>query len=581
MLVEDIQDIIENKLMEYKKYNLAKTYIIYRYTRALVRKSNTTDETILSIIKNSNKNINYDTYSVNTSLALRQKDLIAKEVSRDLTYRILLPEDIINAHLNGILYFHDADYFIQPMFNSSLVNLSDMLDNGTVINGKLIESPKSFSVACTILTQIIALVASSEYGSETVDISILGKYLRRSYLKIKNDLENKYKDKIDDDTLNDIINDALDKELKSGVQTIKYQFNTLMTTSGKSPYVSLFLHIDSNDQYKDFNAKIIEEIFRQRIKGIKDEKGCFSDVRFPKLLYVLNDDNCLNGGCFDYLTNLAIECAKLRQTPSFISSKVMKNLYNGCVIPPIYPNHFLSLYKENGNYKFEGRFNQGIVSINLVNVALKSYGDEDKFFLYLYEHLDLCKEALFCKHNALLGITSNVSPIHFEYGAISRLNSDEKIDKLLNNGYSTISLSYFGLNEVVKYMKNTNIDTALGKSFALKIVKALSNTLKKWKDETGIGFVLLSYYDDKIGKYFLDNDKEKYGIIKDITDKDCYSSAYFTSYNYKKKYDIESDFIKLSNGGSVFKIDISSLESDEKEVIKFIYDNVVYSEFIK
>ena len=589
MLVEDIQDIIEAKLMEYKKYNLAKAYIIYRYNRALVRKSNTTDETILSIIKNGNKAIGREQYNTNTSLASIQRDLIAREVSRDLTSRILLPEEITTAHNNGLLYFHNADYFIQPIFNSSLINIEDMLDKGTVINGKMIESPKSFGVACTILTQIIAIVASSQYGGESVDIAPLGKYLRKSYEKLKNNLTTKYKGKIKQEYLEDIIKDNLDKELKSGVQTIKYQINTLMTTTGKSPYVSLYLKLDDSDPYIIENAKIIEEIFRQRIKGIQNEEGIYDDVRFPKLIYVLDTNNNLQGGKYDYLTELAIKCSITRDTPSFISAKVMKEQYNGNIIPPIYPNHFLTPYKdEKGKYKFNGRFNQGVVTINLPTIAISSNKEESVFMNILDEHLDLCKEALLCKHYALLGTTSDVSPIHFKHGAISRLLTKEKIDRLLKNGYSTLSLGYIGLNEVIKYMKNTSPISEEGKSFAIKIIKKIETTIKKWQQETGLGFVLYAYYDDKTSRYFLEKDKEKYGLIKNITDKEKYTSSYFlednTTTSYIEQINYEKDFIKLSKGGTISKIDITPYKEDLeelKELIRFIYNNVVYSEFIK
>lgn len=584
MLVEDIQDIIETKLMEYKKYELAKAYIIYRYTRALVRKSNTTDETILAIIKASTKEINYEQYNAHTALASIQKDLIAKEVSRDLTSRILLPDEIINAHNCGVLYFHDMDYFLEPIFNSSLINIEDMLDNGTVINGKTIESPKSFRVACTILTQIIAVVASSQYGSQTVDISVLGKYLRKSYLKIKNNIEEKYKGKIKKEYLDEIINNATMDELKSGVQTIKYQINTLMTTNGKSPYVSLYLRLKDDDEYISENAQIIEEIFNQRIKGIKNEDGIYDDVTYPKLIYVL-DENNMEGKKYNYLTDLAIKCLALRGEPSFVSAKAMRENYN-CILPPIYPNHFLPVYKdEKVKSNFNGCFNQGIVTINLVNVALKSNKDENAFIKNLDDALDLCKEALLCKYYALMGTTSDVSPIHFKYGAIARLAGKEKIDKLLKNNYSTISLGFVGLNEVVKYMKNINIIGVDGKDYALKIIKQIKMHLKKWQQETGIIFSLYAGYDKKVCEYFLKLDKEKYGIIKNITDKNAYSSAYFIEEDLDifEKLEYEKCFQKLINGGTVSRVNINNIDKDNelKWLIEFIYNNIVYSEFLK
>lgn len=588
MLVEDIQDIIETKLMEYKKYDLAKAYIIYRYTRALVRKSNTTDETILSIIKNGNKELNYEQYNPNKALASTQRDLIAKEVSKDLTYRILLPEGIKEAHNKGILYFHDSEYFIQPIINCSLINLSDMLDNQTVINGKMIETPKSFNTACNLLTQIIAVVASSEYGAQTVDISILGKYLNISKQKTKLELETKYKNKIKQEYIDKIVEEKIKQELIQGVQTIKYQINTLMTTSGKSPYVSIFLNLDKESLYNEENALIYEEIFKQKIKGIKNEQGKYEDIEFPKIIYCLNESNNLQGGKYDYLTILALECLKLRKSPSFVSHKVMQENY-GSLVPPIYPNHFLISNKdEKGKNKSNGRFNQGLVTINLVDIAIKSNKDEEKFMNILDEVLDLAKEALLCKHYALVGTTSDVSPIHFRHGAISRLESKEKIDKLLKSASSTISLGYIGLKEVVKYLKNNTLEQE--KDLSIKIIKKINQTLKKWQQETGLGFTLYSSYDDKTCKYFLEKDKEKYGIIKNITDKEKYTNSYFLEKEESSYQDIidklnyEKQFQKLSKGGTISKIDISSIEKDEekiKDLVKFIYENIAYSEFIK
>lgn len=583
MLVEDIQDIIETKLMEYKKYELAKAYIIYRYTRALVRKSNTTDETILAIIKTSTKDINHEQYNANTALASIQKDLIAKEVSRDLTSRILLPEEITSAHNEGVLYFHDMDYFLEPIFNSSLIDIKDMLDNGTVINGKTIESPKSFRVACTILTQIIAVAASSQYGSQTVDISVLGKYLRKSYEKIKNNIKEKYTKKIKDEYLDEIINSAMMEELKSGVQTIKYQINTLMTTTGKSPYVSLYLRLDKNDEYIEENALIIEEIFNQRIRGIKNEEGVYADVDYPKLIYVLDENNMV-GERYDYLTKLAIKCVALRGEPSFISAKAMYENY-GAIIPPVYPNHFLTSCKdEKGKAGANGRFNQGIVTINLVNIAISAHQDENEFIKKLEEVLDLCKEALLCKHYALMGTTSDVSPIHFKYGAIARLESKEKIDKLLKNNYSTITLGFVGLKEVVGYIKNVDIISCEGKEYALKIIKQIRTVLKIWQQEMGVAFSLCANYDKEVCEYFLKKDKEKYGIIKNITDKYAYSSAHFLEdeLDVYEMLEYEKSFQKLLNGGTVSKINIDAISEDELiSLIQYLYNNIVYSKFIK
>ena len=454
MLVEDIQDIIEQKLMAEGKYDLAKTYIIYRYQRELVRKANTTDDSILSLIKNSNKDVMEENSNKNAVVASTQRDLIAGEVSKDLTRRILLPEKISKAHEEGILHFHDADYFVQPIFNCCLINIQDMLDNGTVMNGKLIESPKSFQVACTVMTQIISAVASSQYGGQSVDIRHLGKYLRKSYNKYKDQITKQYGDKLDDDTIEGLVHTRLMDELRSGVQTIQYQINTLMTTNGQSPFVTVFLNLDPNDEYIEENAMIVEEVLRQRLEGIKNEVGVYVTPAFPKLVYVLDEHNCLKGGKYDYITKLAVRCSAKRLYPDYISAKKMRENYEGNVFSPMGCRSFLTPWKDDdGNYKFEGRFNQGVVSINLPQIGIVARGDEDKFWKLFDERLELCYEALMCRHRALEGTTSDVSPIHWQYGAIARLGKGEKIDKLLHNGYSTLSLGYIGLYELTKFLQ--------------------------------------------------------------------------------------------------------------------------------
>ena len=391
ILVEDIQDIIEQKLMEIEKYELSKRYIVYRYTRALVRKQNTTDETILGIIRNENKELAEENSNKNTMLASTQRDYIAGEVSRDLTRRLLLPEKIAKANEDGILHFHDADYFVQPIFNCCLINIADMLDNGTVMNGKMIESPKSFQVACTVTTQIIAAVASNQYGGQSVDMKHLGKYLRKSYNKFREELEEKYKGKLSNDIIESIVQDRLKSELKAGVQTIQYQINTLMTTNGQSPFVTLFLHLEDGDPYIKENAMIIEEILRQRYEGIKNESGIYVTPAFPKLVYVLDECNCLKGGEYDYLTKMAVKCSAKRMYPDYISAKKMREIYDGNVFSPMGCRSFLSPWKdENGNYKFEGRFKQGVVSINLPQIAIIANKDEEKFWKLLDERLELC-----------------------------------------------------------------------------------------------------------------------------------------------------------------------------------------------
>ena len=460
MLVEDIQDVIEKKLMELGRYELSKKYIVYRYTRALVRKSNTTDESILGLIRNDNKELREENSNKNTVLASTQRDYIAGEVSRDLTRRLLLPEKISKAHDEGVLHFHDADYFVQPIFNCCLINIADMLDNGTVMNGKMIESPKSFQVACIVTTQIIATVASNQYGGQSVDLKHLGKYLRRSKDKYTKEIKDELANKLDNKTIQKLIDKKVQAELKAGVQTIQYQINTLMTTNGQAPFVTLFLHLEPDDQYAEENAMIIEEVLKQRYEGIKNEAGVYVTPAFPKLVYVLDECNCLKGGKYDYLTKLAVKCSSKRMYPDYISAKKMRENYEGNVFSPMGCRSFLAPWKdEKGNYKFEGRFNQGVVSINLPQIGIVANSDEEKFWKELDERLELCKEALMCRHYALLGTTSDISPIHFRYGAIARLKPKEKIDKLLYGGYSTISLGYIGIYELTKLIKGVSHTT--------------------------------------------------------------------------------------------------------------------------
>ena len=587
MLVEDIQDIIEEKLMEMEKYELAKKYIVYRYTRALIRKQNTTDETILGIIRNENKELAEENSNKNTMLASTQRDYIAGEVSRDLTKRLLLPEKISKANEEGVLHFHDADYFVQPIFNCCLINISDMLDNGTVMNGKMIESPKSFQVACTVTTQIIAAVASNQYGGQSVDMKHLGKYLRKSYNKFKEEIETKYKDKLSQDIIEDLVQTRLKAELKAGVQTIQYQINTLMTTNGQSPFVTLFLHLEPDDPYIKENAMIIEEILRQRYEGIKNEAGIYVTPAFPKLVYVLDEHNCLKGGEYDYLTKLAVKCSSKRMYPDYISAKKMRENYEGNVFSPMGCRSFLSPWKdENGNYKFEGRFNQGVVSINLPQIAIIADGDEETFWKLLDERLELCKEALMCRHYALLGTKSDISPIHWQYGAIARLEKGEPIDKLLYGGYSTMSLGYIGVYEMTKLMTGLSHTDPIGREFAMKVMNHLRETTDKWKAETNIGFALYGTPAESLCYKFARIDKQRFGTIKDVTDKGYYTNSYHVDVREKidafDKLAFESDFQKISSGGAISYVEIPNMQNNIsalEEVVKFIYDNIQYAEF--
>ena len=587
MLVEDIQDVIEQKLMEFDKYELAKRYIVYRYNRALVRKSNTTDESILGLIRNENKELAEENSNKNTVLASTQRDYIAGEVSRDLTKRILLPEKISKAHEDGILHFHDADYFVQPIFNCCLINIGDMLDNGTAMNGKMIESPKSFQVACTITTQIIAAVASNQYGGQSVDMRHLGKYLRRSHDKFKKKLTEKFGGKLSKDIIEEMVKDRVKEELASGVQTIQYQINTLMTTNGQSPFVTLFLHLEPDDEYIEENAMIIEEILKQRMQGIKNEVGVYVTPAFPKLIYVLDEHNCLKGGKYDYLTKLAVKCSAKRMYPDYISAKKMKENYEGNVFSPMGCRSFLAPWKdENGNYKFEGRFNQGVVSINLPQIGLAVGGDEEKFWKEFDARLEICKEAIMCRHYALLGTTSDISPVHWQNGAIARLKKGEKIDKYLYGGYSSITLGYIGIYELTKIMKGVSHTEKEGHDFAIKVMKHMEETVMRWKKETNIGFALYGTPAESLCYRFARIDKEKYGSIEDVTDKGYYTNSYHVDVREKidafAKLKFESEFQSISKGGAISYVEVPNMRHNLEaleEVVKFIYDNIQYAEF--
>lgn len=587
LLVEDIQDMVEHQLMQEGKFDLAKAYIIYRYTRALVRKANTTDESILSLIRNSNKDVMEENSNKNAVMASTQRDLIAGEVSKDLTRRIILPEEISKAHDEGAIHFHDADYFIQPIFNCCLINIGDMLDNGTVMNGKLIESPKSFQVACTVMTQIIASVASSQYGGQSVDIRHLGKYLRRSYNKFKKAVLDEVGDSLPAETVERLVQARLKSELQSGVQTIQYQINTLMTTNGQSPFVTIFLNLQEDDEYLKENAMIVEEILRQRLQGIKNDKGVYVTPAFPKLVYVLDEHNCLKGGKYDYITKLAVKCSAKRLYPDYISAKKMRENYEGNVFSPMGCRSFLAPWKdENGNYKFEGRFNQGVVSINLPQVAIIAKGDEQKFWKLLDERLELCYKALMCRHNALMGVKSDVSPVHWQYGAIARLKKGETIDKYLVGGYSSISLGYIGVYEMTKLMKGVSHTDPVGEEFALRVMRYLRAKCDKWKQQTGIGFALYGTPAESLCYRFARIDKERFGTIDDVTDKGYYTNSYHVDVRENidafSKFAFESQFQKISSGGAISYVEIPNMRHNTEaleDVVRFIYDNIQYAEF--
>lgn len=628
--VEDIQDYIEDQLMTLGLRSLAKKYIIYRYNRMLTRKQNTTDDSILSLVRNKNKavmeeNSNKDSYAAST-----QRDLIAGEVSKDLTWRVLLPQDIVEAHEQGVLHFHDADYFLQPILNCCLINIKDMLDNGTMINGVLIESPKSFRVACNVMTQIIASVASNQYGGQSVAIKHLGKYLRLSANRYMNVIDKYLSDKVV--ALSDFITDdmleedklkaqsqydlflsfkdeikvlktctteqlnaiksvyskiLLRKELEDGIQTIQYQINTLLTTNGQSPFLTLFLQIDDNDPYVEEVAMIVEEIIKQRIQGVKNKNGVYVTPAFPKLVYVLDENNCLKGGKYDYITKLCAECNVKRIYPDYISAKVMRQLHDGEVYSCMGCRSFLSEWKDsNGDYKWEGRFNQGVVSLNLPQIGLIANGDMDLFWEELEKRLSLCFRALMCRHKALEGTISNVSPIHWQNGALARLEEGEPIDKLLHGGYSTISLGYIGLYETTVAMLGVSHTTKEGKEFAKKVLMRLRQATEEWKKETGIGFGLYGTPAESLCYRFCEIDKKKFGIVEDITDKGWYTNSYHVDVREKidafSKLAFESEFQEISTGGCISYVELPNLKNNieaVEELIRYIYDTIMYAEF--
>lgn len=580
--ITDVEKMVYILLNKYNHTETARCYDGYRAIQSYKRgHKNTTDASILELIEKKNEDVMQENSNKNAMLASTQRDLIAGEVSKDISRRKKIPTKIIQAHDEGILHFHDMDYFMQNIFNCSLVNIRDMLDNGTVINKRLIESPKSFQVACTVMTQIIAQISSGQYGGQSVDVSHLGKYLARSrekYIKMIEPENEKDWKKVDKFLL---------KELESGVQTIQYQINTLMTTNGQSPFVTLFLNIDKDHEYVKENAMIVEEIIKQRLQGIKNENGIYTTPAFPKLIYVLHEHNNLEGGEYDYITKLAAKCTSKRLYPDYISSKEMKKIYEGNVFSCMGCRSFLSPWKdENDNYKFEGRFNMGVVSLNLPQIGIIANKDEDKFWTLLEARLELVFDALMVRYNSLLGTLSDESPIHWQYGGIARLKTGEVIDKYLQDGYSTISMGYIGLYEVTKLMKGVSHTDSTGTEFALRLMKKLKETTNKWKKETGLGFGLYGSPAESLCYRFARIDKAKYGEIDDITDKGYYTNSYHVDVreeiNAFDKLNFESQFQPISSGGCISYVEIPNmghnLEALES-MINYIYHNIQYAEF--
>lgn len=573
MLVEDIQDIIEEKLMSFGKYALAKEYIIYRYTRALVRKSNTTDETILSLIKGNNiGKLNGEGKKYIVSM---QRDLIAGEVSKDLTLRMLLPDKISEAHENGVIFFHNMEYFLQPVINSSVINIEDMLENGTVVADTKMYSPNSFRVACTIMGQIISSVINSQCGGVTLDISCLGKYLRKSYKRLETKYKEKYTSKIAKDELEAILCDMLNNELKDGIQTLNYQINTQDTINGKEPKVMFILNL-KDDEYINENEKIIKEMLNQRIYGMRDERDNFKNIKIPKLVYLLNETN--TKGKYLGLTKYAMECTMKTGNPSYISTLKSMEVLNS-IVYPMEDRHFLNVYKKEKHVQV-GRFNQGIVSINLARTALDAKESEKDILELLEERLDLCFEALMCRHHALLGTVAGVSPIHFRYGGIKRLDEQEKIDSLLKDGYSTLTLGYVGLTELLQIAEE---DIERKNTLKLKVLKKLKDTCDKWTKETGLSFELYATEDDEPNRYFEKKDLEKFGVIKKVTDKNKYETSMkvVTEDELLNVLQQNSKFEKYVIGTSVDIQEFMMNNNFQEKLIDYIYNNNIYVEFRK
>lgn len=589
--VEEIQDLVEDQIMATGAFELAKRYVRYRYKRSLVRKANTTDNRILSLIECNNEDVKQENSNKNPAVNSVQRDYMAGEVSRDLTQRMLLPEDIVEADKEGIIHFHDSDYYAQHMHNCDLVNLEDMLQNGTVISGTMIEKPHSFSTACNIATQIIAQVASNQYGGQSISLAHLAPFVQVSRDKIRAEvLQEMEMVGIDypKQVLNDIVEGRLKKEIIKGVQTIEYQVITLMTTNGQAPFLTVFMYLNEakDEREKKDLAMIIEETLKQRYKGVKNEAGVWVTPAFPKLIYVLEEDNIDEGSPYFYLTELAAKCTSKRLVPDYISEKKMKELKEGNCFPVMGCRSALSPWKdENGNYKFYGRFNQGVVTINLVDVALSSGGDENKFWKVFDERLDLCYRALMCRHNRLKGTLSDAAPILWQFGALARLKKGEKIDNLLYGGYSTISLGYAGLYECVKYMTGKSHTDPSATQFALDVMKYMNKACDRWKEETNIGFSIYGSPIESTTYKFAKCLQKRFGIIPGVTDKSYITNSYHVNVcepiDAFDKLKFESQFQALSTGGAISYVEVPNMQDNIPavlQVIRFIYDNIMYAE---
>ena len=594
--VEEIQDLVEKQIMAHGAFEVAKRYITYRYTRSLVRRSNTTDEKILSLIECCNEEAKQENSNKNPVVNSTQRDYMAGEVSRDITNRILLPPDIVEAHNEGIIHFHDSDYFAQHMHNCDLVNLEDMLQNGTVITGTLIERPHSFSTACNIATQIIAQVASNQYGGQSISLTHLAPFVQVSREKIRRQLQEEMQEvkaDITEEQLSNMVEKRLRDEIRRGVQTIQYQVVTLLTTNGQAPFVTVFMYLNEakNEQEKHDLALIIEEVLQQRYEGVKNESGVWVTPAFPKLIYVLEEDNIYENSEYYYLTRMAAKCTAKRMVPDYISEKKMLELKvdkngEGHCYTCMGCRSFLTPYvDENGKPKYYGRFNQGVVTINLVDVALSSGGNLEKFWKIFDERLELCHRALMCRHNRLKGTLSDAAPILWQYGACARLKKGETIDKLLYGGYSTISLGYAGLYECVKYMTGKSHTDPSTTPFALEIMQYMNTACKKWKEEHNIDFSLYGTPLESTTYKFAKCLQKRFGIIEGVTDKSYITNSYHVhvteEINAFDKLKFEAQFQHLSPGGAISYVEVPNMQQNLEavlQVMRFIYDNIIYAE---
>ena len=592
--VEEIQDMVENGIMGVGRFEVARKYITYRYKHALVRQANTTDEQIMSLIDCNNEEVKQENSNKNPTVNSVQRDYMAGEVSKDLTRRFLLPEDIVRAHEEGLIHFHDSDYFAQRMHNCCLVNLEDMLQNGTVISETMIEKPHSFATACNIATQAIAQIASSQYGGQSITLSHLVPFVEVSRQKFRKEVAQEFADagmEATEEQINTIAELRVRKEINRGVQVIQYQVITLMTTNGQAPFITVFMYLDEvpEGRLRDDLAMVIEEMLKQRIQGVKNEKGVWITPAFPKLIYVLDEDNVSEDSKYYYLTKLAAKCTAKRMVPDYISAKKMKEFKNGDVYPCMGCRSFLTPdttgLTEDGSHKYYGRFNQGVVTLNLVDVACSSGKDEDLFWKLMDERTELCKRALMCRHERLLGTPSDVAPILWQYGALARLKKGEKIDKLLYNNYSTISLGYAGLCECTKYMKGVSHTDEAGKDFALRVMQYMNDKCAKWRAETNISFSLYGTPLESTTYKFAKCLQKRFGSIPGVTDRNYITNSYHVHVTEEidafTKLKFESEFQALSPGGAISYVEVPNMMHNIDAVLgvmEYIYDNIMYAE---